>query len=283
MSLRNLCCFTMVATILVSAVAGRLSSHVKRSDVAKSPLPGRMLAAQCVAWYDGQSANHGGSSRWEHGARPEGDVAPVVFVPAQSKNAEDLRAGKLLVASRGLGDSNFAKTVILLIQSNDQGFVGLILNRRTDIALSRVLEGFQGTKGRSDRAYLGGPVEVPAIFALLKSPSRVDGAEHIFGNVYLLSTKALLEQTLAANADPQVFHVYLGYAGWTKDQLRKEVELGAWFIFPPDSGAVFTADPGSLWPRMIRETELQFAGRDRPASADDGSDLPLLRGETGVL
>jgi putative AlgH/UPF0301 family transcriptional regulator len=81
----------------------------------------------------------------------------------------------------------------------------------------------------------------------------------------MISTKTLLEQTLAARPDPQVFHVYLGYAGWTNDQLRKEVELGAWFIFRADTGAVFTADPGSLWLQMIRKTELKYAENERRA------------------
>jgi putative transcriptional regulator len=198
-------------------------------------------------------------------------MTPAVFVPVQSpvqsNDAKDLGAGKLLVASRNLADPNFAKTVILLVHSDDQGVVGLILNRRTDIAVSRVLEGFQGAKDRSDPAYLGGPVEVPTVFALLQSSAKVEGAERIFSGVYLISTKTLFEQTLAARPDPQVFHVYLGYAGWANDQLRNEVKQGAWFIFPADTGAVFNSDPGSLWPQMIRKTELKYAGRE-PASTD---------------
>ena len=185
---------------------------------------------------------------------------PAVLVPVQFKNAKDLGVGKLLVASPNLADPNFAKTVILLIHSDDHGIVGLILNRRTDLALSQVLEGFPGTKDRSDTAYLGGPVEVPAVIALLQSKDKVEGADLIFSGVYLISKKAPLEQTLAARPDPQVFHVYLGYAGWSTDQLLKEVELGAWFIFPPDSGVVFNSDPASLWQQMIRKTEQKIAG-----------------------
>jgi len=69
-----------------------------------------------------------------------------------------------------------------------------------------------------------------------------------------------LEQTLAGRPDPRVFHVYLGYAGWTNVQLRKELELGAWFIFPADTSAVFNSDPGSLWLQMIGKTKQKFAG-----------------------
>ena len=58
--------------------------------------------------------------------------------------------------------------------------------------------------------------------------------------------------------DPNVFHVYLGYAGWSRNQLQKEVALGSWFIFPADTNVVFSSAPDSLWPQMIQKTELKF-------------------------
>ena len=64
---------------------------------------------------------------------------------------------------------------------------------------------------------------------------------------------------MSTRPDPSVFHVYLGYAGWTKDQLRREVALGAWFVFPADASTVFNSDPNTLWPQMIRKTDQKFA------------------------
>ena len=160
--------------------------------------------------------------------------------------------------------------------------VGLILNRRTDVPLARVLEGLKAAKDRSDSVYLGGPVQTPAVFALLKSPVKLEGAKHIFGGVYLISTKALFEQTISARPDPNVFHVYLGYAGWNNDQLRKEVELGAWFIFQADAGTVFNSDPDFLWRQMIQKTELKLAGSE-PADADQSdSEENFWRRQVGV-
>jgi putative transcriptional regulator len=205
-----------------------------------------------------------------HGAedfRAKSEIPPAVFLPVQSKSAKDLAAGKLLVASRDLGDPNFVETVVLLVHYDAEGVVGLILNRRTNVPLSRVFEGLKAAKDRSDPVYLGGPVGTPAAFGLLQSPAKLQGAEHIFGKVYLISTKTLFEQTIASRPDPGVFHVYLGYAGWNNDQLRKEVELGAWFIFPADAATVFDADPDSLWSKMIRKTELRLA-RSGPVEHD---------------
>ena len=170
------------------------------------------------------------------------------------------RASRDVHPCRGLADPHFAKTVVLLVHYDAEGVVGLILNRRTDVPLSRVLEGIKATKDLSDRVYLGGPVETPAVFALLQSPAKLEGAQHIFGPVYLISTKTLFEQTISARPDPSGFHVYLGCAGWTKDQLPKEMEMGGWFIFQGDAGTVFDSDPDSLWSQMIQKTELKSAG-----------------------
>ena len=278
MSLRKLCCFTMLATIVAFATAGRSNCYGKRFDVASmgTPLLGPALAANALLWYRGQAANQACRSNWADAVPMKGELPPAAFLPVQFKDAKQLGVGKLLVASRNLADPNFAKTVILLVHSDDQGIVGLILNRRTDLALSRVLEDIPGTKDRSDQVYLGGPMEVRAVSALLQSTTKVEGVNHIFGVVYLINTKTILEQTLAARPSPQVFHAYLGYAGWTNDQLRKEVELGAWFIFPADTDAVFNSDPGSLWPQMIRKTEQKIA-ESEPASAEPWTRLSICR------
>ena len=269
MSLRKLCFFTMLATIVAFVAVGRLNRQIKEFDV---PTPNSRahspeLAPDGPLWYRGQPTNKLGRSHWVKAFRAKSEMLPIVFLPVQSKNAKDLGTGKLLVASRGLVDPNFAETVVLLVHSDAQGVVGLVLNRRTDVPLSRVLERLKAAKDRSDPVYLGGPVETPAVFALFQSPGKIEGAEHIFGGVYLISAKTLFEQTISARPDPGVFHVYLGYAGWTNDQLRKELELGAWFIFPADASTVFNSDPDSLWSQMIRKTELKLAGSE-PADAD---------------
>ncbi len=248
MSLRKLCFYTVLAGILACAAVGRPNRHIKEFNV---PAMG--------TWRNGPSL--------AAGFRPKSETLPADFLPVQSKNAQSLGAGKLLVASRNLGDPHFAKTVILLARYDAQGVLGLILNRRTEVPLSRVLESLKAAKDRSDPVYFGGPLEMPAVFALFQSPAKLEGAEHIFDGVYLITAKPLFEQTISARPDPGVFHVYLGYAGWTQDQLRKEVELGAWFIFPAEASTVFNADPDSLWPEMIRKTELQLA-RSAPGDAD---------------
>lgn len=192
----------------------------------------------------------------------ESAKVPAVFIQSnflQFRSPGDVGVGKVLVASRSLGDPNFAETVILIVQYDAGGVVGLVLNRRTKVPLSRALEGTKAAKDLSDPVYLGGPVDRSVILALLKSPAKLDGAKQVSDGISLISTKVLFDKTIAARPEASAFRVYLGYAGWNKEQLQKEMELGAWFVFPADAGTVFNSDPASLWPKMIRKTELKFA------------------------
>ncbi len=189
-----------------------------------------------------------------------GALLLLACLPAASQT-DDLAIGKLLVASRDLGDPNFAQTVILLVHySEDQGAVGLVLNKRTDVPISRVFHDLKEASGRKDPVYIGGPVELNSVLALLKSASKPDGADKVFGDVYLISNKDTLAKTLASSAEATVFHTYIGYAGWGAGQLEHEVELGAWHIMPADAATVFHADPDSVWERLIHQTETQIAG-----------------------
>jgi putative transcriptional regulator len=192
-------------------------------------------------------------------ARLFGAVLLLACAPAFCQT-DDLAIGKLLVASRDLGDPNFAKTVILLVHyDEDKGAVGLVINKRTDVPISRVFHDLKEASGRHDPVYIGGPVELNSVMALLKSSGKPEGGDRVFGDVYLISNKDLLTKTLASSAEATVFHTYIGYAGWQAGQLEHEVDLGAWHVMAADVGTVFHADPDSVWEHMIRRTETQIA------------------------
>jgi len=187
-------------------------------------------------------------------------AALLVLALASAKADDELAPGKLLVAGRELGDPNFAESVILLIDyAAGHGAMGLIVNRRTDVPLSRLFRDIKEAKSRTDPAYVGGPVELTTVLALLKSAVKPGDAQRVYGDVYLIKTKDQLQKALASGAESGSFHVFVGYAGWGEGQLEHEIELGAWHIMSADSGVVFHSDPESVWPRLIRRTEQQIA------------------------
>ena len=188
-------------------------------------------------------------------------MAALAWAPSlggQSVRAKDLATGKLLVASRPLRDPNFAHSVVMLVDYQEDGVVGLVLNRRTRIPVSQALS-IPEAKRRSDPLYVGGPVEEDTVMALARLSAGSAGALHVFGDLYLISAKPLLARTMASSLGAGALHVYSGYAGWTGPQLRHEVEIGGWFIFPGDAAVVFDPDPGSLWSRLIEKAEARVA------------------------
>src|SRR5437764_11491207 len=148
---------------------------------------------------------------------------------AQYTPREQLSIGDILVASEKLADPNFAQSVVLIVHyDEDDGTVGLVINRRTEIPLSRI---FPKTKhATADPAYMGGPVGITAVQALLNLPGKTDQAVHIMADVYVTGTKELIEKSVASRVGPSKFRLYLGYAGWAPGQLDAETRLGAWVV-----------------------------------------------------
>ena len=149
--------------------------------------------------------------------------------------------------------------MVLLARYEDKGALGLIVNRVTDAPVSRVLAEFKGADKRSDFVFNGGPVARGGVLALLRSGARPEDARHIFADVYLVTTKTLLQKSLAEGADAGHLRAYLGYAGWTTGQLQQELKMGTWHVMRADAAVVFDADPGSVWNRMIERAQVRFA------------------------
>jgi putative AlgH/UPF0301 family transcriptional regulator len=184
----------------------------------------------------------------------------AMMASAQGDDAgAQLAVGKVLVARRDMADPNFAETVILLVQHDEKGTVGLILNRQTKVPISRLAGGIAGAKGRTDPLYLGGPVETSGVMALVRSRNKPEDAKHLTADLYMISSKPMLEKAMASGAAPSTLRLYLGYAGWDEGQLEWELGMDAWDVLPPDAGLAFDPHPETLWSRLVERGELQMA------------------------
>jgi putative transcriptional regulator len=200
----------------------------------------------------------------------------TVVASGQSTRVKDLGVGKLLVSSRDLSDPNFAESVVLLIQYNQQGTVGLMINHRTRASISSLIQNLDTGKHGSDPIYIGGPVEMAAVLGLFRSRKKPDEGTSVLSEVYLVSGKALLQKTLAGTSGSTDLRLYLGYCGWAGGQLEYEVRQGGWWIFDANAGLVFDPDPSSVWSRLIARTEQQIVktGSWLRASNPDGELAP---------
>jgi putative transcriptional regulator len=184
---------------------------------------------------------------------------------ASPEGQEDLSAGKLLVANEKLSDPAFAQSVVLIVsRDSDHGTLGLMINHRSDIPLSKI---FSSNKGAgNDPVYIGGPVELTLVQALIRSPSRIGRATHVLGDVYNTADKDAIERGINGHSDPAKFRLYLGYAGWGPGQLESEMRLGAWSVMNGSASIVFDNHPDSLWSRLNAHLHMQIVQRLNPLS-----------------
>jgi putative transcriptional regulator len=176
---------------------------------------------------------------------------------AQSIRPADLAQGKILIMQRDAPDPLFAHSVIVLAQYEKTGAVGLMIHYRSDLTVQRALAGIKGAEKRTDPLFVGGPVQLQGVLALLRANSKPEGASHVVGNLYLLTSKQSIGAAFSQGRKPSDFHIFLGYAGWGPGQLEREVRLNGWFIFDYDESLVFDEHPETLWKRLIGRTELQ--------------------------
>ncbi len=168
------------------------------------------------------------------------------------------RKGRLLIATRKLKDPIFARSVILLLDYNPHGALGLIVNKPTRLKLSKAFPDIKGLKAIKEPIYLGGPVEGNLIFILLRAEKQPKDTRLVFEHIYYSTDKGILKSLLKAKGDKRDFRVFAGYAGWAKGQLDREIMRGSWYVLNADPDIIFDTEPSKVWETLIRKgTELQ--------------------------
>jgi putative transcriptional regulator len=175
-------------------------------------------------------------------------------LPADGPDAPDKAeglSGQLLVAAPDLGDPNFDHTVVLMLQHDGNGALGLVVNRPYGTAptgelLKRLGVQVPRTVAGGTLLYYGGPVQ-PEVGMILHSPdySRPD-TKRITADIAVTTDPAVLADK-AQGRGPRRSIPVLGYAGWGPGQLESELAQGAWFTLPADPELVFAPDPGKIW------------------------------------
>lgn len=157
----------------------------------------------------------------------------------------------MLVAAPSLLDPNFLHSVILIVEHDQEGALGLILNRPTDMSIGEAWEQVCDTPFVSeDFLYHGGPCQGPLMVVHThENVSQVDVAPDVFFS----TDKEHVEWLIKENIDAIRF--FVGYAGWSKGQLDAEMETGSWLTMPATNEHVFDTNE-SLWQKLTREIAL---------------------------
>src|SRR6266568_8489639 len=170
--------------------------------------------------------------------------------------AESL-GGRLLVATPLLGDPNFRRTVILIVEDEpEEGTLGVVLNRPTEVQVGQVLESWTELVTGPTVVFKGGPVSPNSALALALAQGEeeplgwrsLDGSS-LMSRIGLVDLEAPPELLAGGITSLRVF---AGYAGWGPGQLQAEIEEGAWYVIPAEPADAFAAEPERLWQMVLR-------------------------------
>jgi putative transcriptional regulator len=170
--------------------------------------------------------------------------------------------GMFLVSSRAVHDRYFAATVVFLLQHDEHGSLGVVVNHPVQVRLGDWMPELDGTSLAPLTLHYGGPVYTDYLTVLVDNwtplqpeddPERVF---HVTGRVYASNDPTILKELQQQDADPRRrLRCYFGHVGWYAGQLEQEIQRHYWHLVPGDLDAVFGTETGSLWQRLIDRLE----------------------------
>lgn len=161
-------------------------------------------------------------------------------------------AHRLLIAAPDLSDPEFFRTVVFLIEHDDTGTVGVIINRPSHTPVGHILPDWQDVMTEPAVVFNGGPVQKDGALGLGRLKAAADagtGLRAVSGGLALVDLDADVDQVSANAAGLRVF---AGHSGWEVGQLEAEIADGGWYVVTGGLDDVFAANPGGLWRSVLR-------------------------------
>jgi putative transcriptional regulator len=166
----------------------------------------------------------------------------------KQEGIKQLKAGQLLIAEPFLSDPNFARSVILLCEYGEEGSVGFVLNRPTELTLGDLLPELYAPAPSVSQ---GGPVQLDTLHMLHRIPEILGGKE-IAKGIYWGGSYEALQDMISQNIyQPGEMKLFLGYSGWSPGQLEKEMEEGSWLVADINPEILFDTEPEMVWKKAI--------------------------------
>ncbi len=166
--------------------------------------------------------------------------------------AQTIRSGTLLIASPQVTDVNFARAVVLVLQHDEDGTVGVVLNRPTNLVPATLFpELAPNLGGYAGRLFRGGPIAPTRLLYLVRglAAATVTGPE-VLDKVFLSVDDASLPDMVRLAAGTDELRLFAGHTAWVPGQLQAEINARGWRITPGTAEHVFHPDPGALWQEL---------------------------------
>jgi putative transcriptional regulator len=163
----------------------------------------------------------------------------------------DSLQGQLLISSPLLHDPNFRRTVVLMTHHDEEGAMGLVLSRPSEIRVADAVPELADLPG-DELVYVGGPVQPEAVVVLVEHESEPELP--IVGNIAFMEADADLDELDSVRA-----RVFAGYSGWGPGQLEGELDESSWIVVPAEPDDAFAPDPDELWRTVLHRKGGKFA------------------------
>ncbi len=163
--------------------------------------------------------------------------------------------GMFLVAAPRLIDPNFSKTVVLLLEANESGALGLVVNRPSTVTLGRAFTIFGQTPIAEHPVHYGGPLEPRQVYVLLRTATPLEGTQRIRGDIYVTTKVNALWRAKDEHWGANRWRAIAGYAGWAPRQLQGEIERGDWRVLPADEHSLFEVPTLAMWTELWRQLD----------------------------
>jgi putative transcriptional regulator len=162
--------------------------------------------------------------------------------------------GSLLLAAPVLTDPHFARSVVLVVDHDEDGAVGLVLNRPSELRVFALLPVWSDLAAEPQVVFEGGPVAGESALALARiagvgPEDEPEGVRHLTGDLCLVDLDGDPDALVGRL---QGLRVFAGYAGWAPDQLESEIDEGSWFVLPALPVDPFRSDAPDLWRAVLR-------------------------------
>lgn len=166
-----------------------------------------------------------------------------------------------LIAMPNMADPNFARTLTYVAEHNEQGALGIIINRPIDMNLATLFERVDlalEVDGFADQpVYFGGPVQTDRGFVLHRPAGTWHSTLQVNDEIALTSSRDIL-QAIGSRGEPGEILVTLGYSGWAAGQLEQELADNAWLTVPADAGIIFDLPPEERLAAAMQKLGIDF-------------------------
>ena len=167
-----------------------------------------------------------------------------------------------LIAMPNMADPHFANTLIYICEHNDQGALGIVVNKPIDMTLSALFEQINIPLGDSElretKVHYGGPVQIDRGFVLHRPLGSWQSTLAVSDELGLTTSKDILEAVGHGNGPANVL-VTLGYAGWSADQLEQEIAQNAWLTVAADPEVLFAEPAETRLPAAMKLLGIEFS------------------------